>query len=86
MVTHGREQFGLLASERDGALAGVHEEARVLAAAEVDVEVCGAHAGWYGHVPEDFPDYIDVAASAPALINDYRALGFEVVRLRQPDP
>ena len=85
VVTHGREQFGLLATEREGPLAEIHNEAQDLVASQVDLHVCGVHASWDGHVPEDFPAYIDVAASGPALINDYRALGFEVVRLQQPD-
>jgi intracellular sulfur oxidation DsrE/DsrF family protein len=87
VVTHGIEQFGLLTSEQESLLfSGLHSTAEGLASAQVDVHVCGAHAGWYGKVPEDFPDYIDVADSGPALINDYRALGFEFVRLRQPEP
>ncbi|MGB5830974.1 MAG: hypothetical protein WBG92_03165 [Thiohalocapsa sp.] len=85
VVTHGREQFGLLAAEREGPLAEIHDEAQDLVASQVGLHVCGVHASWDGHVPEDFPAYIDVAASGPALINDYRALGFEVVRLQQPD-
>jgi intracellular sulfur oxidation DsrE/DsrF family protein len=85
VVTHGREQFGLLTIESEGPLAAIHNEARNLAASQVNLHVCGVHAGWDGHTPEDFPDYVDVAASGPALINDYRALGCEVVRLRQPD-
>lgn len=39
----------------------------------------GAHASWRGNVPEDFPDYVDVAAAAPAKVNDYRALGYVVI-------
>jgi hypothetical protein len=85
VVSHGSEQFGLLAAAIEGPLAGIHDGARDLVASRIELHVCGAHAGWYGNGPEDFPDYIDVAASAPALINDYRALGYEIVRLRQPD-
>jgi intracellular sulfur oxidation DsrE/DsrF family protein len=85
VVTHGREQFGLLTANKEGRLAGIHNEAQDLTAAQVDLHVCGVHASWDGHVPEDFPAYIDVAASGPALINDYRALGYEVVRLQEPD-
>ena len=85
VVTHGREQFGLLADAREGPLAEIHNDAQDLVASQVELHVCGVHASWDGHVPEDFPAYIDVAASGPALINDYRALGFEVVRLQQPD-
>ena len=85
VVTHGREQFGLLASEANGPLAQLHAEAQALQGQGIGLHVCAVHASWDGNVPEDFPDYVDVAASAPAQINDYLKLGFEVVRLRQ-DP
>jgi intracellular sulfur oxidation DsrE/DsrF family protein len=85
VVTHGQEQFGLLSNESSGPLASIHTEARALGDADVDLHVCGAHASWYGHGPEDFPDYVDVSPSGPALLNDYRALGYEIIRLRQDD-
>ena len=84
VVTHGREQFGLLASRADGPLAQLHAEAQALRGLDIGLHVCGVHAGWDGHVPEDFPDYVDVAASGPAQINDYVNLGFELIRIR-PD-
>ncbi len=86
VVSHGLEQFGLLTSERLGPLSTIHLEARDLVGVGVDVHVCGAHASQYGHAPEGFPDYVDVAASGPALLNDYRSLGFEVIRVEQPEP
>jgi hypothetical protein len=86
VVTHGQEQFGLLSIESSGPLASIHAEARALGDADIGLHVCGAHAGWYGHGPEDFPDYVDVAPSGPARLNDYRALGYEVIRLRQDEP
>jgi hypothetical protein len=85
LVTHGREQFGLLAREAAGPLASLHEDARSLREADIDLHVCGTHAGWYGHVPEDFPSYVDVSASGPAQIRDYLNLGYERVRLRPED-
>lgn len=85
VVTHGAEQFALLASQSRGPLAPIHTEARALREAGFDMHVCGAHAGWYGHLPEDFPDYIDVAASGPAQINDYRNVGYQVIRLQADD-
>lgn len=85
VVTHGSEQFGLLGSGIEEPPAGIHGKARDLVSSRIDLHVCGAHASWYGHDAEDFPAYVDVAASGPALINDYRALGFEIVRLREPD-
>ncbi len=79
VVTHGAEQFALLSRESEGELAGIHEEARSLGDADIELHVCGAHAGWYGHVAEDFPSYVDVSPSGPAQINDYRCLGFRLI-------
>jgi len=45
------------------------------------VQVCGTHASWRDKTPEDFPDYVDVVPSAPVQINDYEALGYEVIVL-----
>ena len=81
VVSHGREQFALLADEAE-ARPGVHAAVRsLLAVDDVTVQVCGTHAGWYDKTVEDFPDYVDVAVSGPAQINDYRELGYEVVVL-----
>ena len=85
VVTHGSEQFGLLSSEAEGALAQIHDTARDLRGQDIGLHVCGVHAGWLGHVPEDFPDYVDVAASGPAQIRDYENLGYEVIRLDEED-
>lgn len=88
VVTHGLEQFGLLTIEASEPFGSVHGLARSLTTgSEVDLHLCGAHAGWYGRDGDDFPDFVDVTPSAPALLNDYRALGYEVVRLEPPsDP
>ena len=85
VVTHGREQFGLLADEADGPLEDIHGRAQQLRDEEIDLHVCGVHAGWYGHTPEDFPAYVDVSASGPAQIRDYRNLGFVLIELDVPD-
>ncbi|MCG8039571.1 MAG: DsrE family protein [Candidatus Thiodiazotropha taylori] len=85
VVTHGREQFALLADEADGLLASIHDDARQLQAEEIDLHVCGTHASWDGYTPEDFPDYIDVSPSGPAQIRDYQNLGFELIMLQGPD-
>jgi intracellular sulfur oxidation DsrE/DsrF family protein len=83
VVTHGREQFGLLSREAEGSLAPIHADAQGLRASGIDLHVCGTHAGWYGHVAEDFPAYVDVSPSGPAQINDYERLDYEVVRLER---
>lgn len=85
VVTHGREQFGLLAIEADGPLAEVHGRAQQLRTEEIDLHVCGVHAGWDGYTPEDFPAYVDVSASGPAQIRDYRNLGYVLIELEGPD-
>lgn len=79
VVTHGAEQFSLLASEEDS-YAELHAQIRSLTGErDVDVHVCGTHASWRDNTPEDFPDYVDVAVAAPAKVNDYRSLGYIVI-------
>jgi len=86
VVTHGREQFGLLANEAEGPLAPIHDKAQQLQGEGIDLHVCGVHAGWDGYAPEDFPAYVDVSASGPAQIRDYRNLGFVLIELQGPGP
>lgn len=86
VVTHGREQFGLLANEAEGPLASIHDKAQEIQDEGIDLHVCGVHAGWDGYTPEDFPAYVDVAASGPAQIRDYRNLGFELIEIQAPGP
>ena len=79
VVTHGAEQFSLLASE-ENSYTELHAQIRALTGdGGVEVSVCGTHASWRDNTPEDFPDYVDVAVAAPAKINDYRALGYIVI-------
>lgn len=79
VVTHGAEQFSLLASEA-GRYSELHAQVRSLTGdRDIDVHVCGTHASWRNNTPEDFPDYVDVAVAAPAKVNDYRALGYIVI-------
>ena len=47
----------------------------------VDFHVCGTHASWFDVMPEDFPDYVDVAPAAPAQIRHYEDLGYELIVL-----
>ena len=80
VVSHGAEQFALLVDERF-TYPLAHAVTRSLLADNVPVHVCGTHASWRGVSEEDFPDYVDVAASGPAQINDYLALDYVLVRL-----
>ncbi|MET0069063.1 MAG: hypothetical protein ABW096_03430 [Candidatus Thiodiazotropha sp.] len=85
VVSHGREQFGLLADEADGLLAPIHANAKQLQSEAIDLHVCGVHAGWDGYTPEDYPAYVDVSPSGPAQIRDYRNLGFVLIVLQGPE-
>ena len=80
VLTHGSEQFALLAQARDEA-APTHAAVRSLVAADVPVQVCGNHAGLRGLGADDFPDYVEVASSATTELAAYRARGFEVIPL-----
>ncbi|MES9830561.1 MAG: hypothetical protein ABW201_20100 [Candidatus Thiodiazotropha sp.] len=85
VVSHGTEQFGLLADEAEGLMAPIHAKARQLRDDDIDLHVCGVHAGWDGYTPEDYPAYVDVSPSGPAQIRDYRNLGFVLIVLQGPD-
>ena len=81
IVSHGEEQFALTSKnlESDPGLDAIAEE--MVTGEDVDLHVCGTYAGWFGVDPEDFPDYVDVAATGPAQINDYRALDYVLITL-----
>lgn len=83
VVSHGKEQFALQ-KRRRAEYREVHQGVQSLLGDEVQVHVCGTHAGWYGVTAEDFPDYVDVAAAGPAQINDYKQLGYVLIRLGPP--
>jgi len=84
VVSHGDEQFALL-EEREHAYRDVHNEVRNLKQDKgIEVQVCGTYAGMKNFTPEEFPSYVDVAASGPATINDYRALGYVHIVVTRP--
>lgn len=78
IVTHGKEQFALTTKNTDGE---THSLVKDLVKDEIEVHVCGTHASWYGIMPEDFPDYVNVSATGPAQINDYEEIGYELIVL-----
>jgi intracellular sulfur oxidation DsrE/DsrF family protein len=82
VVSHGKEQFALLSKQNEKE-AGLQDLVRQMVNEKnIDVHVCGTHAERYGYLPEDFPEYVDVSAEGPATINDYRDLGYSVIRYR----
>jgi intracellular sulfur oxidation DsrE/DsrF family protein len=81
IVTHGEEQFALTRANRDNE-PKLHSLAESLVDdQQVSLHVCGTYASWNGVAAEEFPEFVDVAATGPAQINDYRALGYIVVTL-----
>ncbi len=81
IVTHGKEQFAL--TTKNSQKSKTHSLVKGLVNDDVDVHVCGTHAGWYDIMPEDFPDYVDVSATGPAQINDYEEMGYELIVLTE---
>jgi intracellular sulfur oxidation DsrE/DsrF family protein len=82
VVSHGREQFALT-QEQAGTRKAVHRGVQSLVSERnVPVYVCETHASWQGVTPEDFPDCVNVTPTGPAQVNNYRALGFELVVIR----
>ena len=82
VVTHGAEQFALMTNKRRE-FQDVHAAVEAMSRSqEIPVHVCGTHAGWRGVAPEEFPDYVDVAAVGPAQVNDYAALGYVVLLVK----
>lgn len=83
VVTHGNEQFALMKSQQQ-AKPKVHSLVQQLQAeSNTELHVCGTLAEMKKVTPEEFPDYVDVAAEGPAQIKDYESLGYVRIRIRQ---
>lgn len=84
VVTHGKEQFGLMTSEAKEN-AEVHKQVKSLTEnQDIPVHVCGTHASWYGKSENDFPDYVDVTPAGPTQIANYEDMGYEKIVLDEP--
>jgi intracellular sulfur oxidation DsrE/DsrF family protein len=84
VVSHGKEQFALQKEHR-AEYEEVHKGVQSLLGDDVQLHVCGTHAGWFGVTTEDFPEYVDVTAAGPAQINDYENMGWDLIVLIGPD-
>ncbi len=78
VVSHGSEQFALT-SDNTEKFKTAHEGVKRLVASDVPVYICETHASWRDVTAEDFPEYISVAAQAPAQIRQYQELGYTLV-------
>lgn len=84
VVSHGKEQFGLMTSEEKN-FQQVHKTIKSLVADDsIPVHVCGTHASWYDKTADDFPDYIEVSPAGPTEIKAYEEMGYELVILVEP--
>jgi intracellular sulfur oxidation DsrE/DsrF family protein len=81
IVTHGNEQFAL--QKKNAKKYGeVQNQVQSLVQDDnIQVHVCGTYAEMNGVDPEEFPDHVDVAAAGPAQINDYVAVGYELIQV-----
>lgn len=83
VVTHGVEEYAL---QRDAQKqnAGLHDMFnRLVQDQDVSVHVCGAVGGLKNLTQEDFPEFVSYSESGMAQINDYKALGYTVVAIKQ---
>lgn len=78
IISHGRELDALSNSFANQpyqqAFAQMHQQG-------VTVHVCEVVAGWGNKKADDFPAFIDVAPSGTAQLNDYKKLGYSVIRV-----
>lgn len=82
VVTHGREQFALSRKNQMVSEAAHTNVRSLIEDSKVPVHVCATYADWRGLTEEDFPDYVNVSASGPAQINDYKSVGYLPVVIR----
>ena len=83
VVSHGAEQF-LLTRDNLANTPAVLDGLTDLADQGVDFHVCGTHSEWRGVDESEYADLVNVSASGPAQINDYKNLGYQLVILRNP--
>lgn len=85
VVSHGREQFALLAEAAPG-FEQIQTDIRSISEQEqISVHVCGVNAERRGKATEDFVRFVDVSPEGPAQIRDYQALGYVLIRLRRQE-
>ena len=76
VVSHGMEQFALTKKNKTR-YSKTNQEVQGLAKdPNTTFHVCGAFAAMHNVSPEDFPDYVDVAAHGPLQIKTYMEFGY----------
>ncbi|MBN4080180.1 DsrE family protein [Beggiatoa alba] len=82
IVSHGDEQFAL-SKDNQADYKEVHQLVKGFGKQDVPLHVCGTFAGWRGLSADDFPKYVNVAAAGPAQVNDYIAIGYELILINE---
>ncbi|WEJ63614.1 DsrE family protein [Thiomicrorhabdus lithotrophica] len=83
VISHGAEEFALQKSA-SSEFADVHNMFNNLVSTQgVSIHVCGAVGGLKQLTQEDFPDFVSYSASGLAQLNDYKALGYSVVVIKE---
>lgn len=85
VVTHGNEQFALTKDRKQDHEAAHKTVKELVSIAKVPVHICETYAGMNQIDASQFPDYVDVAPSGPAQINNYRELGYLLVKITDVD-
>jgi len=76
VVSHGMEQFALTKKNKSK-YEKTNQEVQSLAKdPNLTFHVCGTFAEMHNVAPEDFPDYVDVAAHGPLQIQTYMDFGY----------
>jgi intracellular sulfur oxidation DsrE/DsrF family protein len=83
VVSHGEEEFALMASARD-AYPGVHRQVKRLAGDRVSVHVCAGHAVMNGYNENNFVEFVDPVAAGVEAIAEYRRRGYVYILIDRP--
>ena len=83
IVSHGREQFSLTKKGASSIIKEVSILKDINKKDSVDISVCGTHSKWLNVSRENYLPFVNVAESGPALINDYKNLGYILILLEE---
>lgn len=78
ILSHGRELNALSREQQTQSYMQVFE---TFSQQGVSIHVCEVVAGRLNKTPDDFPRFIDVTPSGTAQLNDYKKLGYSVIRV-----
>lgn len=84
LVSHGSEQF-FLTTDRQQEKPDAINTLNDLSGSGLDVHVCEVHSGWRDVPAEAYLGFVNVAASGPAKVNDYLALGYTLIHVKNPN-